>query len=1208
MVERKSARRMRCLHCGNEVSLLHKLTDAQFCSAEHRQQFYDEQQRLILQRLQASAARLMRYSREAPTVAVQAPSPEAAAPADIAACCLSQPPDAHGRPFSLVMVGRFEESGKSPFPPSRVIAPPTFAHRLSPLLYDVPWAKYNPGLHSFREIMPLIELDRIAAQVVLQTRIRDWSGLSAGRLVTFRRRSALDRRLVFARWPAKPSWELFPARPNLSSPALRRGSGIPRVSLTELRVLSVVKPKFVDCHCAKTLYITTDPLISQATVSWTALRSHAITRQREMTFLDRVFRMRPRSGVLAPSIALYQPIEARPDGTTFATALRPSARLSPADFAFQPAGADKFFRARPRTGVIAETVAGFTRIDPGTTALASPTDPQLAMFTGRELRCQVSYAPTATPVPVNLATSGERQSHAMRFGATGSTPGAPFIPHGAQPQTPVFQLGASGRLFRMRLRSGVADAGIAGLVVSAGDEPFRTAPIVPGTPKQHNLAPASSRKIFHGRPRGPVSRATLALENVAPCAIAVSLEPAIAQSTAPLLDAAPRRLERLFRPKPRGPVSRSESPGSSPQAGVLLLSATVSPAMLGTARATVHQEYELTSAGRLHGNNACEPVAGTAARLEQVPAGKIGFVSQCAYPALLSTNARLEPAVSSRIFRSRPRSGLTAAPLAGMSEQCSSDEPLISAPAVMPMKTAECVPDPITRPFHMRPRAGVVSSGVANFANIRTEPQSVEMRAAAPAWQPSPFAGLGLPPLDRMYRMRPRAGIAAGRELVSIAIAPQQFPSRTAVAHRVTAELSPAHVTRLFRARMRGREVAPGFSTIACCALHAEGDAFLGVYRLGSGSGPSPAFLNRMYRIRPRPPLDDAETQNAPIRFKHLPSAEPEASLPTLPVSILDAPSPAHLDKLYRMRPRNGRPGAADNLTIDCAPVAGTGTPDVYAGSAGIGSIGGVSARNALQQLTKNWKTIPNDLKAMVMVVPVLMLLSLIPFGAKESSVAHAGTVDTAKLQNVLTRQLGHVGEEIRSRAAIAVEEDFRSGLDRWNGTEGWRETWSIHPSGWVAPGKLALLTRSIPMKDYRVDFSAQIVSRAFGFVVRASDTSNYHAVKFTLSAKPRTVPTMTVVRTLVIAGREVRRNETTVPVPVARDTIYPVAIDVKDQYFTLMIRDKVVDFWSDAQLKSGGIGFFVDQGEKALVHDIKVRYQYDAIGRLVAATLPAER
>jgi hypothetical protein len=391
-------------------------------------------------------------------------------------------------------------------------------------------------------------------------------------------------------------------------------------------------------------------------------------------------------------------------------------------------------------------------------------------------------------------------------------------------------------------------------------------------------------------------------------------------------------------------------------------------------------------------------------------------------------------------------------------------------------------------------------------------------------------------------------------------------------------------------------------------AVRTEPSLILATYPLGVGSSPSPAFVNRVFRIRPRVPLDDPQTMTAVVRFKHLPTPDPEALLPVIPAGLIEDPAPALLEKLYRMRPRSGKAGGLGNINISCEPVAAGVATDALTSPLGVEGNAGLSALDALRSLSKNWKTVPMDLKAMVMAVPVLLCLSLVPFGTKQSYVAQASTVEAGTLQKVVTEQLDRVGQEIRGRAAIAVEDDFRLGLDRWSGVDGWRATWSSHPSGWVSPGKLAVLTPSIALKDYRLEFSGQIVSRALGFVVRAADTANYHAVKFTLSTKSPTHPLLTIVRSVVVQGEEVQRKETTIPTPVAPDTVYHVTLDANDQYFTLMIGDKVVDFWSDAQLKSGGIGFFADKGEKALIHDVKVRHQYDALGRLVAAALPAER
>src|SRR3954447_9349131 len=82
---------MRCLHCGSTLSAFKKLTDSDFCSTEHRDQFYTEQQRLIVERLKHSAARFHRLRRggvgEVARVAaaVAAQVVEAQPPAKIAA-------------------------------------------------------------------------------------------------------------------------------------------------------------------------------------------------------------------------------------------------------------------------------------------------------------------------------------------------------------------------------------------------------------------------------------------------------------------------------------------------------------------------------------------------------------------------------------------------------------------------------------------------------------------------------------------------------------------------------------------------------------------------------------------------------------------------------------------------------------------------------------------------------------------------------------------------------------------------------------------------------------------------------------------------------------------------------------------------------------------------------------------------------------------
>lgn len=70
---------MNCLYCGRKIPLLRKLSDSEFCSAEHRQAFRDQESQLALSVLLEARERLDRVSQAAPTPP-ERPQPAAALP------------------------------------------------------------------------------------------------------------------------------------------------------------------------------------------------------------------------------------------------------------------------------------------------------------------------------------------------------------------------------------------------------------------------------------------------------------------------------------------------------------------------------------------------------------------------------------------------------------------------------------------------------------------------------------------------------------------------------------------------------------------------------------------------------------------------------------------------------------------------------------------------------------------------------------------------------------------------------------------------------------------------------------------------------------------------------------------------------------------------------------------------------------------------
>ena len=144
-------------------------------------------------------------------------------------------------------------------------------------------------------------------------------------------------------------------------------------------------------------------------------------------------------------------------------------------------------------------------------------------------------------------------------------------------------------------------------------------------------------------------------------------------------------------------------------------------------------------------------------------------------------------------------------------------------------------------------------------------------------------------------------------------------------------------------------------------------------------------------------------------------------------------------------------------------------------------------------------------------------------------------------------------------------------------------------------------------MTDYSVEFAGQIVKGGLSFGVRAADEKNFFSVRLArLSNGP--VGSLKIVRGAVVDGKPAGVTETPIPIAAARDAVFRIKLTVSGQDFTLMLGDKVVDFWSDARSKGGAVAFFAAKGEKSLIQNVRVTHQNDAVGKFVAAALPAQR
>jgi len=117
-------------------------------------------------------------------------------------------------------------------------------------------------------------------------------------------------------------------------------------------------------------------------------------------------------------------------------------------------------------------------------------------------------------------------------------------------------------------------------------------------------------------------------------------------------------------------------------------------------------------------------------------------------------------------------------------------------------------------------------------------------------------------------------------------------------------------------------------------------------------------------------------------------------------------------------------------------------------------------------------------------------------------------------------------------------------------------------------------------MQDYQVEFLAQIEKKSIGWVYRAADKGNFYASKLTV-VKPGPLPSVALIRYPVIDGKMGPAVEIPLRVLMHNDMPYRVQITVNGRDFTTSIEGQLVDYWRDDRLKTGGVGFFSDAGER---------------------------
>ncbi len=245
-------------------------------------------------------------------------------------------------------------------------------------------------------------------------------------------------------------------------------------------------------------------------------------------------------------------------------------------------------------------------------------------------------------------------------------------------------------------------------------------------------------------------------------------------------------------------------------------------------------------------------------------------------------------------------------------------------------------------------------------------------------------------------------------------------------------------------------------------------------------------------------------------------------------------------------------------------------------------------------------------MQAQIIVVLATVMVGVLAFSAATGGGGGTGRAGkTISLTGELSRSsplLNQFGEYFKSVVPngepVRIREDFQAGLKQWVGSRD--ADWDLK-DGLMRPGKLRVWKPSVKLADYRMEFEGQIDRSAMSWAFRAPDLKNYYATKIVVRNRGA-LPSADIVRYAVFNGMERERVRLPLPMSIRQDTLYHVQVSIRGDQFVTKVNGQVVDSWSDAKLKRGGVGFFAERGERASIHWVDVKEERDGIfGRLFA-------
>ena len=266
-------------------------------------------------------------------------------------------------------------------------------------------------------------------------------------------------------------------------------------------------------------------------------------------------------------------------------------------------------------------------------------------------------------------------------------------------------------------------------------------------------------------------------------------------------------------------------------------------------------------------------------------------------------------------------------------------------------------------------------------------------------------------------------------------------------------------------------------------------------------------------------------------------------------------------------------------------------------------------SRNRKKQLSRSG-VYSNQASAVAFVTLAALLVAMVmlPGGKSGQGTAFPPTSGPVSERGLFSRTTDTIATFVRDRAPITLHHDFRGGMNEWVTVALNTASKVDDPHDWktpsspaiVEPGSLRLWSRSMPLRNYQLEFEGQIERRSLSWAFRASNPANYYAAKIQIT-HPGPQPNADLVHYVMLNGHEWDRVQLPLPITLERGNDYRVRVSVQEDRFVTYLNGQVISSWSDRRLTQGGVGFFADQDDQQQVAWVSISERDSFMGRMLA-------